>query len=193
MSKAAMTQHLSTCGQPSAPEEPESGPSFHLVVEARGAKQYWLHVAVPASAPLNKVDRFLRRTWLECCGHMSAFRIDGTEYASTSTKPLNRALDVGMKFFHEYDFGSTTELVLTVVALRDQGTPKNAVQLLARNEPPQVVCGQCGERLATQICTECEWDDVVEFCETCAATHPHDEMFLPLVNSPRAGVCGYVG
>lgn len=188
-----MTRHLSTCGQPSTPEELQSVPSFHLVIEGRSAKQYWLHVAAPVSIPLNKLDRFLRRTWLECCGHMSAFHIDGTQYAGTSTKLLSRVLDVGMKFSHEYDFGSTTELVLKVVALRDQGTPKNAVQLLARNEPPQIVCGQCGERLATKICTECEWDDVVEFCETCADAHPHNEMFLPLVNSPRAGVCGYVG
>jgi len=188
-----MTRHLSTCGQPGAPEELESGPSFHLVIEGRSAKQYWLHVAVPVSTSLNKLDRFLRQIWLECCGHMSAFQIDSTRYVSTSTKPLNRVLGVGMKFFHEYDFGSTTELVLTVVSLRDHGTPKNAVQLLARNEPPQIVCGQCGERLATQICTECEWDDAVEFCEICAAEHPHDEMFLPFANSPRAGVCGYVG
>jgi len=43
-----------------------------------------------------------------------------------------------MKFLYEYDYGSTTALVLKVVALREQGLPKGAVQLLARNEAPRV-------------------------------------------------------
>ncbi len=31
-------------------------------------------------------------------------------------------------------------------------------------------------------------------CEACLADHECDEeMFMPLVNSPRTGVCGYVG
>ena len=53
---------------------------------------------------------------------------------------LSQVLDVGMKFFYEYDYGSPTALVLKVVALRGQGLPKGAVQLLARNQAPQVSC-----------------------------------------------------
>jgi hypothetical protein len=31
-------------------------------------------------------------------------------------------------------------------------------------------------------------------CDDCAADHEHDEeMFLPVVNSPRIGMCGYSG
>jgi hypothetical protein len=56
---------------------------------------------------------------------------------------LSEVLDVGMQFFYEYDYGSPTDLVLEVVALREQGLPKGAVQLLARNEPPQVSCQRC--------------------------------------------------
>jgi len=41
-----------------------------------------MHVAVPATAPLSKLDDFLRHTWLECCGHLSAFEIGGKRYAS---------------------------------------------------------------------------------------------------------------
>jgi hypothetical protein len=32
------------------------------------------------------------------------------------------------------------------------------------------------------------------FCDKCGKKHKsHDEMFLPVVNSPRMGVCGYTG
>ncbi|HEY6384585.1 MAG TPA: hypothetical protein VIX91_02775 [Candidatus Acidoferrum sp.] len=43
------------------------------------------------------------------------------------TARLNQLLEVGMKFFYEYDYGSPTALVLKVVALREQGLPKGAV------------------------------------------------------------------
>jgi len=203
--RASMTRHLSACGQPEAPKSPtgkqQHGPSFHLFVEGRYAKVYWMHLAVPATAPLSKLDSFLRDIWLECCGHMSAFEINGNRYASarmdgemSMRTPLRQVLGVGTKFFYEYDFGSTTEVALKVVALREQGTPKGAVQLLARNEPPHVTCSECGVQPATQICTECAWDGKGWLCEACIAAHEcGGEMCLPVVNSPRVGVCGYTG
>jgi hypothetical protein len=101
---------------------------------------------------------------------------------------------VGTKFFHEYDFGSTTELSLKVVGLREEGGLKRGPRLLARNAPPEILCQECGEQLATIVCTECACQDGGELCEGCAADHEcDDEMYLPLVNSPRAGVCAYAG
>jgi hypothetical protein len=119
--KASMTQHLSACRQPEASGRlPASGkrppvPSFHLAIEGRDAKAYWMHVAVPVTAPLNKLDDFLRHIWLECCGHLSAFEIGDNRYASepgeearSMRAPLSQVLEVGMKFFYEYDYGSPT-------------------------------------------------------------------------------------
>ena len=159
-----------------------------------------MHVAVPETAPLSKLDNFLRHVWLECCGHMSAFEIDGQRYASapmdgetTMRAPLSQVLEVGMKFYYEYDYGSTTDLALKVVAL-EQGLTKGAVQLLARNEAPRVICQRCGIQPATQICTECAWNGKGWLCEGCAVAHEcGDEMCLPVANSPRVGVCGYTG
>jgi hypothetical protein len=205
--QASMARHLNACGHPEGSWLlPASGkrapaPSFHLAIEGRDAKAYWMHVAMPQSAPLRKLDDLLRRTWLECCGHMSAFEIGGKRYASapmdeekSMTARLSQVLEVGRKFFYEYDYGSTTALVLKVVGLREQGLPKGGVQLLARNEAPQVSCQRCGIRPATQICTECAWNGEGWLCEACAVAHEcGDEMCLPVVNSPRVGVCGYTG
>lgn len=199
--KAAMTRHLTKCSQAQTPAtRAKQGPAraFHLVVEGRW-KAYWLHLSVPVKARLSTLDAFLRHIWLECCGHMSAFEIGGMRYSCSPSleeesgmeTPLGRVLDVGTKFFYEYDFGSTTELRLTVAGFWNLGKPEGAVQLLARNEPPLIICSQCRTQPATEICTACEapW-----LCESCAAEHDcGEEMFLPVVNSPRVGVCGYTG
>ena len=171
---------------------------MHLVVEGRWAKAYWMHLAVLATAPLSKLDEFLRQVWLECCGHMSAFEIDGVRYSVSPMEdergmkvPLSRVVDVGTKFLYEYDFGSTTTLSLKVVGLGDRATLKNDVELLARNDPPQINCDQCGTQPATLICTGCEG---IWLCAPCS--HAHDcgeEYVLPVVNSPRTGVCAYSG
>jgi len=201
--KASMTRHLSTCSHAqalAAPGKQKTTPAFHLLVEGRWAKDYWMHLAVPEKAPLRQLDDFLRHIWLECCGHMSAFAIGGTRYSYSPMDgegevgmeiPLGRAVNLGTKFSYEYDFGSTTELVLKVVGVWDQDKQKGAVQLLARNDPPQIICNQCKTQPATKICMDCgdAW-----LCESCAAAHEcSEEMFLPVVNSPRVGVCAYTG
>jgi hypothetical protein len=174
-----------------------------LLVEGRYATAYWMHVAVPAEATLTGLDQFLRKIWLECCGHMSCFTIGGTRYSRSpmteldekrTSVRLNRVLEAGLKFSYEYDYGSTTELTLKVVGPREQGTSGGGVQLLARNEEPQVKCQRCKQQLATKICTECDCRGQGWLCKACAGEHEcGEEATLPVVNSPRAGVCGYSG
>jgi hypothetical protein len=186
--QASMTRHLQACSPPEASglspasRKQTPGPNFHLAIEGRDAKAYC-------------------HTWLECCGHLSAFEVGGKRYTSEPVDEemsmrarLSEVFEVGMKFFYEYDYGSPTALVLKAVALREQGLPKGAVQLLARNEAPQVSCQRCSIQPATQICTECAWNGEGWLCEACAVAHEcGDEMCLPVVNSPRVGVCGYTG
>lgn len=201
-SRALMTRHLRSCNpresklvaaSRTAKQSPNR--SLHLFVEGRYNKVYWMHLAAPVEVPLSRVDAFLRQVWLECCGHLSAFTIAGQRYTSQAMKDLgdsgmsarlSRLLQPGMAFSYEYDYGSTTELNLKVIGLTDQGMKPRTVELLARNEAPQVACQRCGSQPATQICTECEWKDQGRLCKTCAADHECG-------NSPRAGVCGYTG
>ena len=52
----------------------------------------------------------------------------------------------------------------------------------------------CGRKKATLICTQCSWSGEGWLCDLCAQSHECDEeMFLPVVNSPRTGECGYTG
>lgn len=208
-SKSAMTRHLKSCkdrkrdsGASSSDQSLRKSDVFHIVVEGRYSPAYWMHLEVPSDATLEDLDLFLRDIWLECCGHMSAFRIDGKSY---SIKPmgdfddesmeadLHEVLSPGMKFDHDYDFGSTTHLALTVLSREQRQIKSKSIAVLARNEAPEYTCMSCG-KVAVHVCTECICSGEGCLCDECAAEHEcGEEMLLPLVNSPRAGVCGYTG
>jgi len=170
------------------------------------AFEYWLHIEIPANAKLRDLDQFLRDIWLECCGHLSAFEINGVQYHLETEgfylEPvkgmhfkLSKVLNPGMKFHYTYDFGSSTELKLKVISERKGKAIKEKVRILARNDPPEINCS-CGED-AKWVCTVCIEENLGEdcyFCDECAEKHEcGEEMLLPVVNSPRMGVCGYEG
>ncbi len=207
--KAAMTRHLQSCLK--IREVPLAGPGgrprrpvriFHLVVAGRWSPGYWMHLAVPVERTLGDLDSFLRYTWLECCGHLSAFRIGTVSYDSGGMdegesdgmeSDLGSVLAPGTEFLHEYDFGTTTELRLKVVGAREGAGYGRDIEVLARNDPPDIRCEACNKP-ATQVCSQCICDGPAWFCDKCAKQHEcGEEMCLPVVNSPRVGMCGYTG
>lgn len=196
--KNGMTKHIAKCPQ----RKSGSDSRFHIVVQGRYLPQYWLHVEAKPTARLSDLDRFLRDIWLECCGHMSSFDIEGQEYLYSQTfsseaesmeVPLGKVLSPGLKFRHTYDFGTSTELDLRVVG-ELLGVPgKGKIHLLARNIAVCFECGKCGKP-ATQLCSECSWENDTWLCDACGAEHKcGEEMLLPIVNSPRIGQCAYTG
>jgi hypothetical protein len=188
-----MTRHLQSCLKKSGSQAGDGEKLFHIVVEGMGLSGdlYWLHLKVKAAAKFETLDRFLRDTWLECCGHMSAFRMGRDEVGMN--RSLARLLKPKMKLIHEYDFGSTTELLVTVAGEFEGSIRKGKLEILARNDPPSIPCAQCGKP-ATQICCYCVYSEKGWLCEECAGEHGcGEDMLLPVVNSPRTGVCGYDG
>jgi len=189
--KQSVTKHLSTC----LTNQARGKVYVHLRVQGYGVGgDYWMDLAVPPEATLQPLDGFLRETWLECCGHLSAFRV-GRQELPMSTK-VGTIAATGQKLVHEYDFGTTTELQIAVIGTIAAELPgREKVKMLARNIAPQLTCDEC-EEPAEYICSECIFDDAGVLCRTCAEEHecatPGDGL-LPLVNSPRCGVCGYSG
>jgi hypothetical protein len=223
--KRAMTRHLSRCLEAHAGDEQASkgkkGRLLHLVVESPGDPRYWLHLEMPAAGKLQALDGFLRDIWLECCGHLSAFKIEGQkrhspmrvlselrnflasgtdEWADPNELDMGSRVgdvfEMGPKLSYEYDFGSTTALSLKMVGERE-GPVKKAgeVSLLARNDPPNILCGMCEKAPATIIDMENAYDESGWLCDACAEKDDlvDSDMTLPVVNSPRTGVCGYTG
>ncbi len=208
-SKRGMARHLQSCKERQAvskkPSENRGSRKtrlLHLVIEGQYSSDYWMHVEAPADVTLGVLDDFLRDTWLECCGHLSAFRIEGRMYFSHTREEygeegmdaaLGDILRPGMEFQHEYDFGTTTNLSLKVVSEREGEMTGKSIQVLARNDPPMIACEICGEP-ATLVCAHCIWSGLGWLCDKCTVEHEcGDEMLLPVVNSPRVGMCGYTG
>ena len=220
-SRAGMGRHLRACrGQAGVPEMVGSNKpgqqairNFHVAVEDRHDPRYWMHLEMPQELELKNLDGFLRNIWLECCGHLSAFHISGVMYQSGDKDWFNdfggptaedmafaadRVLSRGQRFTYDYDFGSTTELSLRVIS---ELAPRlrNGIQLLAINDPPRLACHACRNAAADVICTECATQAYPNLnpgylCDDCSTRHGCDDMmYLPVVNSPRVGMCGYVG
>lgn len=208
--KRSMTRHLQSCSKrnnileiSSSQKNIKKAKIFHIIAEGKDyLSDYWLHIEASAVATLKELDNLLRDIWLECCGHLSLFRIDNKEYFSEPDEDweqegmyirLDNVLSLNKKFYHEYDFGSTTYLKLKVVSESDGEIKDSLIRIIARNDPPQITCSYC-DKLATEICTECLWSGKGWLCGDCAKIHQCSrEMFLPVVNSPRTGVCGYTG
>jgi hypothetical protein len=214
LSKASMTRHLASCeqqiamqGERGSRQQAKKSKVFHLIVEGYRLPMYWMHLEVTAETTLATLDRFLRDTWLECCGHLSVFRIGGLNYYVDADQDaywwdmrrknmqvkLEEVLRPGQTCSYEYDFGSTTELLIKVISEREVEMKGNTIQILARNSLPIIPCDVCGEP-ATSLCPQCIYEDEGCLCDACAKNHAcGEEMLLPLVNSPRAGICGYTG
>jgi hypothetical protein len=83
---------------------------------------------------------------------------------------LSEILKPGLKFGHQYDFGSTTALALRVIAEYEGAPPgpkEEPVRILARNDPPDIRCGKCGKP-AVLVCPECMYDKEGWLCKACA-------------------------
>jgi hypothetical protein len=130
---------------------------------------------------------------------------------------LGKVLSVGDKFSYVYDFGSSTNLSLRVIAEREgvmltspedledeededeededeDDEEQMTIIIMAQNEPPSFVCRKCGKP-ATHVSSLDEFDSLDEamLCTSCAQKEEYPDELLPVVNSPRVGVCGYTG
>ena len=130
MTRAGALKHLSGC----APAHDTPKGATQQLVQVRaiapGLPAYWLDLEVKADVKLEALDRFLRQLWLECCGHLSVFRIGAVNYFSQGYdfgfsralgsfrgQPAEHSMSAkvgdtlplsGEPVEYEYDFGSTT-------------------------------------------------------------------------------------
>ncbi len=218
--KGGMLRHLATCKKRKVRLDLETGKTkggyFEVVISAKYNNNYWLIIEISEQATLKELDQFIRDIWVECCGHLSEFKINGIMYDSTPftdsfwgavTKSMNYKLKdvvkVGETITYEYDFGSTTELVLKIHNYCTRKRKKEKITILSRNNPLQILCSQCEKNKAKWINMEGFYDEDPFWCEECVQKEfmeeeEFDEYDIPyyfseIYNSPRMGVCGYEG
>lgn len=219
--KTGIIKHLNSCKERiDAEAKIKTGKTteyFELLITAKYQKEYWLVIEIEETAKLKDLDQFIRDIWVECCGHLSSFYIDGVLYDSQPSNgdfwgppsksmviQLKKVLSVGMQISYEYDFGSTTELLITVKGHRTGKKKKEPITILSRNNPPEIICSICNNNTADWVNPEGFYDETPFWCNECIEKRECEEedeeddyfeedFFLPICNSPRMGVCGYEG
>lgn len=222
--RSGMHRHLSACKDRKSALDSEKGKKpcgyFELLIYGKYNPDYWLVIEVRETATLQELDKFIRDIWVECCGHLSAFVIHGEEYESQPAAggfwgppskgmsyQLKNVISAGMMIGYEYDFGSTTELLIKVEGYRRGVRKDEAITLLSRNHPPKILCCKCRKNEAQWIHPEKIYMEDAFWCEEClkalgnedmeeddeAEPYFFEEFYLPVCNSPRMGVCGYDG
>jgi hypothetical protein len=202
--RGGMSRHLRSCTarkQAVAAADAGAGEGetmLHLQVQDAHGGAFWLHLEMRGTAPLKKLDEYLRAIWLECCGHLSEFSSGG--WGGNKIGMTRRAQDAfapETELTHTYDFGTSTVTLVKAVDRRT-GKPlsRHPITLMARNEMPAAECAEC-DQAGAYLCLECmyEGEGHPVLCEAHAKSHPHEEYGdpMPLVNSPRSGECGYTG
>ena len=163
----------------------------HIEVESN---EMFLHLLVKGDATMNKIDNFLKDIWLECCGHMSNFGHDN--FKVSMNHKVKDIFKTRVKIYHDYDYGDTTTVFLKGLKNYQLSLKEDTI-LLSRNEPLKIMCATCKTEPAINICVSCWYDEYAFFCESCSEKHEEkcddfaDYGRMPVVNSPRMGVCGY--
>ncbi len=191
VAKRLATRHVASC--PKRPTGPAS--ALHLVIEGGATREYWLHVLASPDQTFADLDDLLRATWLECCGHLSAFKVGADRFEWDNdgwgkppremTTPLADVLVKGVKFVHDYDFGSTTRLTGRSAGTVEGVPAASELRVVAQNQPPAIACEKCGAPAAWVASYQ-------PLCKKCGKKVDEYDR-LPVVNSPRMGVCGYTG
>ncbi len=208
--RTGMAKHLQTCKKRIDLCKKVTGTEkyFELMLYGKYNKDYWIIIQIKENATLYSLDWFIRDIWVECCGHLSAFNINGVFYDDDPgddfgwdepeegmNHKLKELLIQGMLFGYEYDFGSTTEL--TIKVLDHYSAPKQSenVVILSRNNPLEFQCSICGEHKASWIDSMDIYGENPFWCDECAdKMEENEEVWLfPITNSPRMGVCAYNG
>lgn len=157
--RTGIAKHLQTCKKrvDLCEKAKKTEKYFELLLYGAYNKDYWLIIQIKENATLDDLDRFIRDIWVECCGHLSVFEIDGVSYerepdddfgwgepAKSTNHTLKQVLTTGMIFNYEYDFGSTTEIMVKVLDHYSAQKQNEKVVILSRNNPPEFACSICG-------------------------------------------------
>jgi hypothetical protein len=205
MAKGGVSKHLATCPERQAAiakaetSKAATETLYHLRIQDAYQNQFWLDLEMRGSKTLQDLDTYLRAIWLECCGHLSQFSFGGGFAREVGMRrKISEVFPAGEgELTHIYDFGTSSETLVKCVGVREgKPTTSRPIALMARNLPPEYPCIECGQP-ATHLCMECmiEEETAGTLCDKHTKNHPHDNYGdpIPLVNSPRLGMCGYDG
>jgi hypothetical protein len=149
-----------------------------------------MYLLVPMKLQLSKLDQYFRDVWLECCHHLSQFKINGITHqyqTPNMKKTIGQTITIGSQIEYVYDFGNNTTLSIDAITICK--TDNKTIKLISRNDKPYIKCKEpkC-KHDSIDFCTNCQ----NTYCNQCINKSKHHCItILPIVNSPRFGICCY--
>ncbi|ALO27269.1 hypothetical protein [Leptospira borgpetersenii] len=186
--------HISKCDSKNKSKKNKTSHHMLLLIEGKYNPEYWLVIKAKADTSLKKIDSFIRDIWVECCGHLSAFTVESGDIEME--EKIGQVFEEGFKVDYIYDFGSSTELSLSLIDEIEDGDEKD-IKIIFRNKDVDFKCYHCHNK-AEMICPFCIHNRSGLLCKSCIKNHEcveeeGEDLLLPLVNSPRVGECAYSG
>ncbi|WP_297632333.1 SEC-C metal-binding domain-containing protein [uncultured Clostridium sp.] len=132
---------------------------FIIKINDKETKKFTLYIVMDSYLKLRELDNFIRDIWVECCNHLSLFKINGERYFSNTEindgenqeYRLEEIFDIGDKFDYEYDFGTTTYLEGEIIDKIKSGDNAPQIEIIIRNNkigavnsPREDECGYVG-------------------------------------------------
>lgn len=213
--KTGMIRHLASCKMRKAVLEDKTGKMqngcYEIGIYDKYSPKYFLFIEISEELYLASLDQFIRDIWVECCNHMSMFRKENTFYEITEYEDyydsyndiMHKSMEekikdvfcVGDKIEYQYDFGTSTELIIKVYNYRKGKIDKDEIIILSRNHNEPQLCTSCKKNTAKWIDAYAESERDWMLCDKCRNKKYDEEKlyYLPLCNSPRTGVCAYEG
>lgn len=102
-------RHLDTHLAKMAKENTSTKQTTYCHIEVKAYKMF-LHLFVKGNLTMESIDQYLRCIWLECCGHFSGFGYNDQEISMG--KRVKNVFQPGVVIFHDYDYGTTTRVIL---------------------------------------------------------------------------------
>jgi hypothetical protein len=148
---------------------------------------YYIYASIGTKCEFSNIDKFLRETWCECCGHLSTFTDDDDNELPKSKKI--EECNVGDIFLYEYDMGTTTMISMEIIGkFNENDSNESEINIINRNLPPIVKCYNCKEDATLY---NSETDKII--CKECRIKLrlKRNKFIMNIVNSPRTCMCGY--
>jgi hypothetical protein len=188
----------------------KSGYLIRFVSYGQNNNQYYMYALFDASSTFSDIDIFLKEMWVECCGHLSGFSNLNSQIKIKNSTLISKYPNQST-FLYEYDYGSTTQVFfefIEILNLNKKTKTKQPIELLLRNDPPYIKCYSCDKNSVfyyedMSFCREDSYGFYLEKPKEIKETkvikktkEPKEiriqkEYLLPILNSPRSGVCGY--
>ena len=136
--RRSVNKHLEKCQKRQAALEQAATSNrpvetlWYLRVQDAYLKDFWLDLEMVSSASLDKLDKYLRAIWLECCGHLSNSPLVAGGAEIGKARIADSIFEPDLVLRHLYDFGTTSETDIKVMGMRvGQATSKHPIALLA--------------------------------------------------------------